>query len=76
MNAPGVAPWGESFDDLAAAVLADKSAPPVLALAAFMYQRGVRGELRSLVEDAVALDTRGSAAAEIQPSSSSVGGTG
>jgi hypothetical protein len=49
-------PWGESYDDLAAAILRDKAAPPVLLLAAFLYQRGAPARLRQLVADAVALD--------------------
>ena len=49
-------PWGESFADLADAVLADKSAPPVLLLAAFLYKRGAEARLRSLIAEAVALN--------------------
>lgn len=44
------------YDDLAVAVLADKSAPPVLLLAAFLHQRGEPVRLRSLIAEAVALN--------------------
>lgn len=49
-------PWGETYDELAEAVLADKNAPPVLALAAFLHRQGEPTRLRGLVADAVALD--------------------
>jgi hypothetical protein len=48
-------PWGEPYADLAAEVIRDKSAPPVLALAAFMFRIGAEADLRSLIDDAVAL---------------------
>lgn len=49
-------PWGESYDDLAAAVSADRDAPPVLALAAFLYRHGEETALRRLIAKAVALN--------------------
>jgi hypothetical protein len=51
--------WGESYDELAAAVLEDKSAPPVLAIAAFLHKHGETKPLRSLVAEAVALNEAG-----------------
>jgi hypothetical protein len=48
-------PWGESYDDLADAVLADKTAPPVLLLAAFLYRHGDEKRLRKLIGDTAAL---------------------
>lgn len=51
-----VTPWGESWDDLVEAVLADKAAPPVLALAAFRAKHGEERPLRDLVAAAVALN--------------------
>lgn len=53
---PETTPWGESFADLAAAILADKTSPPVLLLAAFLYQRGQQARLLSLIDQAVALN--------------------
>lgn len=53
-----LAPWGESYDELAGAVLADKSAPPILLLAAFLYQHGEQSTLRGLIADAIALDQK------------------
>lgn len=56
MTPKGTTPWGEDFSDLAVAVLDDHAAPPVLTLAAFLYQRGAESQLRSLIADAVALN--------------------
>lgn len=53
---PDLTPWGESYDDLARAALADREAPPALVMAAFLYRHGEQVRLRSLVADAVALD--------------------
>jgi hypothetical protein len=55
-NTEDATPWGESFDDLAAAVLGDKDAPPVLLLSAFLHQHGAQENMRSLVTEAVALN--------------------
>lgn len=49
-------PWGETFPELTEAVLADKSAPPALLLAAFQAKLGDDRKLRSLIADALALD--------------------
>ena len=51
-----VTPWGETFAGLADAILADRDAPPFLALAAFLAKHGDDSRLRSLVADAVALN--------------------
>ena len=50
-------PWGETLNELAAAVLADKYAPPVLVFAAFRARHGDANELRALIAEAVALNT-------------------
>jgi hypothetical protein len=48
-------PWGEPYDALAEAALNDKSAPPFLALAAFLHKHGKPDRFRELIADAVGL---------------------
>lgn len=49
-------PWGESYESVAEAAMADPAAPGVLKLAAWLYlHTGSIGTLRSLIEEAVAL---------------------
>lgn len=49
-----VTPWGETYAELADAILDDPDAPPVLALAAFVFRHGSESCLRSLVAAAAA----------------------
>lgn len=53
-----VTPWGETYADLAEAILADPDAPPVLLLAAFVFRHGDERGLRSLVAAAVEAEGR------------------
>lgn len=59
MDTETLTPWGETWDALADAVLDDKGAPPVLALAAFRAKHGDERKLRALVEAAVELNETG-----------------
>ncbi len=57
--------WGETYHDLAEAILADRDAPPPLAMAAFLYRHGEQAPLRSLVATAVDLDEKERAGAAV-----------